>query len=414
MVRIFRFLVLLLLALTCRAADPTFSEVVQRSFASWDANDDGVLSPAEIDSLVVDPTRTGADAAGIAALKLVVRGGKVTLPPLTLDFLMKPPPRRAARVDTDAEDRETRAEPRSASSQDPTAAINQRFSRALRKIKSVQRDLFLDETPDIDACRQGPLGDCFFVAAVGAAVDRDPSWVISLFTPEDAGAYSVRFGDGRSVRISPLTDAELGLTSTTGDEGLWLAMLEKAYGSLRNEGRKEEDRTESVTDAIARGGSIAATIRALTGNTVERTSLRARIERAEASGQSTTHIVEEVRAKLVAATRNRRLIGLGSDASDSGKRLPPGVSSNHAYAVLGFEESIDLVHVWNPHGNTFRPKGEEGMIHGYPTRAGRFDVPLLEFVRIFRTMTIETDTPLETRAEALQPKPAVSGSASVD
>lgn len=255
---------LLSISSVCLGADPTFAEVVQVSFVTWDIDGDGVLSAKELDKLTVDRSLTGTHAAALAAMKLVVRSGKIEVPPLTLEFLITPPRKRvSAAVDTDAEDRDVRpttSPGATSSSQDPVAAINTRYTRALRKIKSVKRDLFLDETPDLDRCRQGPLGSCFFIAGVGAAVERDPAWVLSLFEAADDGAYLVRFGDGRTVRVEPLTDTELGLTSSTGDEGLWLAMLEKAYGTLRNDSKKEEDRTESMTDAIARGGSLATTI----------------------------------------------------------------------------------------------------------------------------------------------------------
>ena len=72
----------------------------------------------------------------------------------------------------------------------------------------------------------------------------------------------------------------------------------------------------------------------------------------------------------------------------------PGLSPNHAYAVMGFDEATQTLHIWNPHGNTFKPKGEAGKEQGYPTKAGRFDMPLADFAAVFRDVVIETEKPL--------------------
>src|SRR5215831_10666580 len=90
------------------------------------------------------------------------------------------------------------------------------------------------------------------------------------------GSYDVSFPNGKHVHLAALTDAELALTSTTGNDGLWLAMLEKAYGTLRNDSLPEEKQTESTTDAIARGGSTTSTIRLMTGHSVTQVGLRPR------------------------------------------------------------------------------------------------------------------------------------------
>jgi hypothetical protein len=100
-------------------------------------------------------------------------------------------------------------------------------------------------------------------------------------------------------------------------------------------------------------------------------------------------------------------VGAGTSSTDKGLKLPPGINGKHAYAVLAFDDEAGTVEIWNPHGNTFKPKGEPGIEHGYPTKAGRFTMPLVDFVSVFRAVTIETDAPaLPRKVKAAAPKAA--------
>ena len=61
--------------------------------------------------------------------------------------------------------------------------------------------------------------------------------------------------------------------------------------------------------------------------------------------------------------------------------------------MLAYDETADTLTLWNPHGNTYSPRGgkQPGLTTGYPTAAGIFELPVTEFVRIFNNVTIETD-----------------------
>jgi len=412
-----RFLILpvalFLPLLAFQAAEPPqptpFTAVVAEHFDVWDRDHDGVLEPAEIDWLTVQAELSGKPAAAIGALKAAARSVKVTLPPLTQEYF------RA--YEQTVADRKPRS-----------PDFDRAYSRNLRRITSTKRELFLDDQPGIETAHQGPLGDCFFVSVIGASVVRDPAAVRGMITVTEDGMYDVAFPDGRHARIAPLTDAELALTSTTTNRGIWLSVLEKAYGSLRNESLAQDKRTESATDAIARGGSAATSIRLMTGHAVTQIGLKPRRPRTSAtakrpgeSGEQTTpapgaqpgidpevlarHIetvLPKVREQLAVAMENRRLVAAGTPTPSTpplpGEALPPGINPKHSYAVLAYDAGADTIELWNPHGNTFRPKGEPGLESGYPTRAGRFTMPVTEFVRVFQGISFETDKP-DTRGQ---------------
>jgi hypothetical protein len=361
-------------------AAPTFSDIVHRRFQAWDANGDGKLMPDEVDRLSVDAAWKGDDAAAIATIKLAMRSKKDAIASLSLADLEETSQRP---LDQDQELALPAVEDAAAKKPD---TLQSRYVRAARSIKSAKRDLFLDPTPDLDKLHQGRIGDCFFVSVVGAMVERNPQSVKTMIVSEGGEkGFKVSFGNGKTVTVPPLTDVEYALTSTTGDEGVWLPVLEKAYGAVRAERLPESKRPQSTTDAIARGGSSATSIQYLTGHKTESVKL--------AKGKATAPdtLLATLRTKLTAAAQEHRLMAAGTDAEPG----TPGINGNHAYAILGFDDASGMVHLWNPHGNTFKPKGEPGKMNGYPTKGGRFDVPLAEFATIFRGVAIETEKPVD-------------------
>ena len=100
-------------------------------------------------------------------------------------------------------------------------------------------------------------------------------------------------------------------------------------------------------------------------------------------------LAAKVREKVPAALKAGRIVATGT----SEEKQPPGIICKHAYAVLAYDPKSDTLTLWNPHGNTYSPRGgkEPGLASGYPTSRGIFELPVEEFVRIFNGVTIETD-----------------------
>ena len=139
---------------------------------------------------------------------------------------------------------------------------------------------------------------------------------------------------------------------------------------------------EVGSDAIAHGGSIRTTIRAFTGNETKSLSLQSKLKPDQSNLED---LVTNLRAELQTAAGATSLMGLGTAKEGN----PPGIAGNHAYAVLSFNAEKDEVQIWNPHGNTFKPKGEPGIKNGFPTSRGVFTVKVGDVVQIFRGATFE-------------------------
>ena len=87
--------------------------------------------------------------------------------------------------------------------------------------------------------------------------------------------------------------------------------------------------------------------------------------------------------------RDKRLICGGTG---SGVKVP-GVLGLHAYAILAYDATKDEVLLWNPIGGAFKPKGTEGLEHGYSMSHGQSRVPLVELVQFFGGFSFETELP---------------------
>jgi hypothetical protein len=345
-----------------------FREQVDTHFKEWDKDRDGTLSSKEIDEAVTNAKYKSKAAAALAALKQADRNKKLQLPPLTWDYLKAAGPSRPA------------GPAGGAGGTQPD--FDRYYNGALQRITSARRELFVSGVPRLETIHQGRLGDCFCLAPLGAMIHRDANAVAKMFRKLPDHAYQVTFGNGRTVRVDPLTDAEIGLTSTTEQDGLWVNVYESALGELRNEKLSDDKKKESASDLIASGGSTRSILEVLTGRVVKRMNTKPRAN----DTRTQDEVTRELRQTLSQAIKDKRLVCTGTPREVK----VPGVHPSHAYAVLDFIASRDEVLLWNPHGQRFRPKGPAGLEFGYPTEDGKFRVPLREFVQIFGGITYET------------------------
>ncbi len=341
-----------------------FLDQVNTHFAQWDLDHNGELSVSELNAAVADPKTTGESAAAIVALKQASRSKKSLLPALTLDNL------RTMTLAAPFADRPN---------------LPQMYADARKKIEKTRRDLFGSGAPKLENIRQGKLADCFCLAPLGAMLARNPQEVSDRFVLESDKSYAFVFGVS-PVHVSVPTDAEMALTAASKQDGLWVSLYEKAVGTDRIQEKPGTATTVSVIDAVGRGGSGGTMLSRLTGHKITRFSCRAAKEAANPANREPQ--MQTLRKQLVATILAHRLITCGTV-----KTTTPGITPNHAYAVLGYEEKTDTLRLWNPHGDSFIPKGAEGLEHGYARKSGVFSIPLADFVMQFSGVAFETSEP---------------------
>ena len=343
-----------------------FLAVVSARFATWDADRNGELSAAELDTLVIDPKITGPDAAAVGALRRAARGSR-TMPAvtsLTLDHI-----------------REVAA----AEPQKGQVNLPAMFAFGVKRIASTSRTLFGEAEggqPRLETIHQGKLGNCFCLAPLGALVHARPQVVASMFKTQPDGSCDVVLGK-QTVRVAPPTDSELAFIASNEQHGLWVNLYEKAVAQARNEMKPEAERSAAAIEVLARGGSAGTMLAFITGHEIVRFSCKwAKDAKTPPTEQEAR--LKELRGLLGAAVSEKRLMTCGTTTTTT-----PGVTPNHAYAVLGFDAATERLRLWNPHGGSFKPRGEPGLQFGYPMADGVFEIPLLDFVKQFSGLAFE-------------------------
>lgn len=357
-------------------SEMTFGAVVEAHFADWDRDRDGHLSQREIDSLIVNPKVEGPEAAAVAAIHAYMRDHK-NAPAMTKAVLLQ-----------QADAKET-AERRDLAQKKPHFTAN--YQSFLRHIHKAPRDVFATmEAPSLTGFSQGSLGDCYFCASVASAINTDQAAFRKIFHPRPDGSCDVHFYSGHSLHLPKLTDAEIALTSSAGDGGVWLNIAEKAFGDVKLTIRKSKKppKEQMDLDIIAHGGFPSEAIEVLSGHQAKIFDIRKK-ESAPPLPRDIPRITAEIHGALSAGMPRKYLFCC---SVGSGK-YPPGIVTDHAYAILGYNPSMQVVTVMNPWGNHFEPKGTPGMANGYSTKGGKFDVPLHDFVMIFDCVYYQTPLP---------------------
>ncbi len=135
-----------------KAAPPTlltFPEIMRANFLRWDHDGDDQLTRKEVNFLVIRPDIRGRVAAAVATLHLYLREH----------------PQQAAIAKSDV-----------VPGADGTAGLklDRVFGLLYRHISQTSREVFVDNcVPSIEHVSQGGIGDCFFLATLGSAIQRD-------------------------------------------------------------------------------------------------------------------------------------------------------------------------------------------------------------------------------------------------
>jgi hypothetical protein len=355
-----------------KAKTDSFAAVVETHFKKWDRDGDGKLSAKRVNGLLRDHSITGPAAAALAAIHNFQHVKKQNAPPLTLAFLT--------------------AAPRKGS---PQSELADNYQSYHDHIANLPKQIFVDDKPpSLKGFSQGILGDCYYMAIVGAAVARNPVAVKKIFHVHADGSCDLKFVTGRQVHVPRLTEAEIALGGTAGTQGLWLNVLEEGLGLLDLRVSSKQGAAMDFIEAGAPGLSMDAIIGLFTGHGVEHFPIRQGNVKQPPPERDLPGLQAKLRSVL---RRTAEHHGLVVAETPNGAKMPPGMSDNHTYALLRHDPDSDRVHIWNPWGEDFTPKGKPGLEFGYPHKGGHADMSLKDFVHIFENVRYETTGPAKMK-----------------
>lgn len=366
-------------------AEAAFLASVEAGFPSWDADSDGKLTPIELDLALANPAVRGDSAAAAAALRRASRARPDQLKHYTLPEF---PTLVASLRFKDSRDEEEPRENASTSasvSADSSATLLRYFREARHRIAEAPADLFVG-APDAATLKQGRLGSCFSLAPLLAVGLADPAALADRFDPRPDGSVRVRFGVDRVIVVPPLTDGELALATTTAGNGRWAAVYEKGAGILRIQD-KPPSGPATPHSVVTRGGSAGAMLATFTGQDIRRFSCRDWLPGKNTAPAELDRLLHRLRDELETTFAAGRLATAGTSRKTT---KVPSLSQNHAYAVLAYDRASDLVTFRDPHAQTFTPKGDPGLEHGYIVKRGVFQVPVSEAVRLMAGFAFQT------------------------
>lgn len=333
------------------ANDPV--QIFLQSFDHWDTNHDGALDRSELGRVLQDTSLTPEQGAAFAVI---------------YDRCINPRHDSAHPENNEpdllADGRLTREEVQSVTGRTGS------YQRNLQKIQNSPDQAFVGP-PDGDAVRQGRYGSCAFLAALIAMAENDPAAVQRMIHDNGDGSWNVTFPGHDPIRVT-LSPAERALGSTSdaqgGQNGLWVAILEKAYAQLKagpgaanpleiyNDGENERETSRVLSGQSIDHYELGATG---LGGMIQQTVVRRAIERALLEGRPVTCALQD-------------------------QSNPWHLPTSHAYTVLNLRgDNITVRNPWGDQGG----EGNQNPDTGWTPDGqgdGRITIPFNDFCRYFR------------------------------
>ncbi len=315
--------------------------ILNTVFNKLDSNHDGVLQASELDNAVIDAELSDEMAQAVAVLKagfaeireLHKEGWFAKKNGITLaDLLVF---EKLILMDSSSDEAANHRQLLNL-----TRGVRQRVLEAA----TMKRRLYHDTRTPLasirpEAIRQGMVGDCYFLAALGSVVATNPQIILRIIHQDDDHLYTVIFPGARDEAITVQAPGlvELSLYAQITAYGIWPAVLEKAYGQyLIAHGYRK---TVIPTDATAAAQHVYEAFDLLTGQ-MGRWQLLAELDD-EALDKSLTSAFREKRASAAATFPS--LAGDKDLTAD-------GIPAQHAYSILGWNTKLQRITLRNPWG----------------------------------------------------------------
>ncbi|MBT9546481.1 MAG: hypothetical protein IV090_13915 [Candidatus Sericytochromatia bacterium] len=260
------------------------------------------------------------------------------------------------------------------------------------KLRQIDQRLFPQGVASIrpDHIQQGEYGTCTILAAA-AAMAANPAGKQALFemiSEKSDGSFLVHFPGEKPVAVKRPTDAELILHASSGQDGLWLSVLEKAFVK-RMEGQMQGKSEDEVEKAVNSGYYLSEGIRLLTGNKAQ-------------DGTIPGTPLPQLRSFVTQTLAENRvlLVTLNPDSAQAKDKAlkektkrneeiyADGLVGLHAYSVIGFDPATDTITLRNPWNHT-ELLGRDGKAAD-GVDDGVFSVKLDVFQKLFSDIAWQT------------------------
>jgi hypothetical protein len=353
-------------------ADTQIDNVLVNDWDLWCGTTGGMLTVSEVGQLLVNPNITGSQAAVLGLI---------------------------ANMYTDNEDASAQAMPYSYSYVQ-NKLHNDYFGYYKQAMSQLDSSHNGDGSfkvygsysgPQFGSIRQGPLGDCYFLAAVNGVLDQNPT-NISKIIALSGNNFTLTFANGVK-KVVTLTDGEIASFSFAVDNGCWLAALGLAEAQIVLTGPNASKLT-AVAKATpmgpaADGGYPTQSFGLLTGKQYSP------INNGDDSLYNSEYFDQsDIRALLGYCAYNN---------------LPMGVSApGHSLTILNFSSYSESVTILNPWG-TSGPYNTGLNSSPYMMTYGQFTISLSEMMEGFCAITVPTTALYADLSPYYYSRPPITG-----
>ncbi|MFN8578426.1 MAG: C2 family cysteine protease [Candidatus Sericytochromatia bacterium] len=352
------------------------TDFVKNNFAKFDTNKDGFISKGELDKLIHSPNIKGQDAVNISTLRKTIE----TIEEISNDEWFD---ENDGITLKDIEGFLNKAE-KNSNDKDVSSIINS-YNVSMSRLNNINHDLYSNKANPLESIKtrnmaQGSIGDCFFLSAVASVVERNPQEIKDMIKDNNNGTYTVKFpGADKEVTVQPPTDSEIIMYGTSGQDGMWLTLLEKAYAKLRNDSGIF-GKNDNPHDTIDGGDFQDASIKLLTAHKVDTDYLPLTSKDTMRKKLMTALNPDDGRTKIVTASTFMD--------GDNSKNMMP----NHVFSILSYDPKTDTVRVRNPWGNG---SDATGIKNKDPNNDGTFTLTIDELDDYFNLLAFEESSPID-------------------
>lgn len=214
---------------------------------------------------------------------------------------------------------------------------------------------------------QNDLGDCYFMASLGATANHSSSTIQNMFTDNGDGTFTVRFfnnGAADYVTVDRYLPTDAwgnavfagwgGGSNTESDNELWVALAEKAYAQLNESGWIGQDNSNSYNGTVTSATAVSSNNAGLNGGWPYN-AMR------HITGRNTSHndvswrdwwsffiTTSDDLNNIINNYNSGQLVVLNTKNSG----VASGIVANHSYTMTGYNSYTQCFQLYNPWGSS--------------------------------------------------------------
>lgn len=339
------------------------AQMIAGDYESWAGGKQYPLTIREVGWLQRDPRLTDAQAAFMGALALTIEGVSGKVRAISYNKLVELADNKKVQVKRYRGDGQT-------------VALSYFVDEYMTEYKNLTTNVNAkgfdlwgrSGKPTIIGLQQFQLGDCFWMAAIGAVVLKQPQSIQSMIQQTAWDKYVVKFpGREEPIRVT-LTQGEISQFSIGNNDGCWMPILGLAEARVLDKSLKKQKAFWKITPmgSVNHGASTSGALHILTGHKYTHVSLN--------------------------NVSQRRVAKLLREATE--RNIPVCFTTErHGISVADYDPNTQMIRLHNPWGYSgeYKVWNNNACVAKVTMVNGFFSVPLSQACEIFSTIDVPAE-----------------------